>query len=264
MGGVHSIEDVPGSIADSVSGYHWTKITIGASSARTYRLRRTGSPTVYLKIDSAKPKRELDQERRVLGWLEGKLPVPRVLKFDHDEQTDFLLLSEVPGTNAAELVGHLDKPQIVVLLSNGLKMVHGLSTEGCPFERSLDSVIQEADFNVKNGLVREDDFDQERKGKTANNLFRDLLESRPSDEDLVFTHGDYCLPNVIINANEVTGFVDLHRAGVGDRYRDIALAVRSIKSNLGDGYDRLFFEEYGLREVDQRKIEYYQLVDEFF
>ncbi len=258
------MEEVPRSIADSISGYVWTRITIGASSARTYCLRRRGAPTLYLKIDCAEPRRELHQERLVLEWLAGRLAVPRVLNFDHQEQTDFLLLSEVPGTNAVESTGYLNKAQIVVLLAQGLKTVHNVGAQNCPFDRSLNRVVEEAKFNVDNGLVREDDFDQKRKGRTAKDLFGDLLKTRPSSEDLVFTHGDYCLPNVILNDHSVSGFVDLHRAGVGDRYRDIGIAVRSIKRNLGNGYDRLFFDEYGLREIDQGKIEYFQLVDEFF
>ena len=41
----------------------------------------------------------------------------------------------------------------------------------------------------------------------------DLLRKRHDEEDLVFTHGDYCLPNVIIDGEEVAGFVDWGRAG---------------------------------------------------
>lgn len=73
-----------------------------------------------------------------------------------------------------------------------------------------------------------------------------LLAVRPAEEDLVFTHGDPSLPNVILEASEltgfVTGFVDVGRAGVGDRYRDLALAARSLAYNWGEAWVPLFFE----------------------
>ena len=41
------------------------------------------------------------------------------------------------------------------------------------------------------------------------------------DSDLVFTHGDYCAPNILVGAaplHTVTGVVDWGYAGVADRW----------------------------------------------
>ncbi|WP_078546880.1 phosphotransferase [Litchfieldia alkalitelluris] len=75
---------------------------------------------------------------------------------------------------------------------------------------------------------------------------------------------DYCLPNIIVNKDRISGFIDLGRAGVADKYQDLALAVRSITSKLGEEYIQSFFEEYGIAEINEEKLEYYQLLDEFF
>ncbi|CAF1629466.1 unnamed protein product [Adineta ricciae] len=71
--------------------------------------------------------------------------------------------------------------------------------------------------------------------------FKELISHAP-DEDLVFTHGDYCLPNIIFDDNEcrAIGFVDLGCAGIADRYHDIALGLWSIQYNLGDGFREIF------------------------
>ena len=92
----------------------------------------------------------------------------------------------------------------------------------------------------------------------------ELLSTRPSIEDLVFTHGDYCLPNVLLLGGELTGFVDWGRAGVADLYKDIALVLRSLEKNTGEDLADMFFEAYGLSSRDADRVEYYKLLDEFW
>jgi aminoglycoside phosphotransferase len=99
---------------------------------------------------------------------------------------------------------------------------------------------------------------------TASQVLDLLQQDRPPENDLVFNHGDYCLPNVIIQNDQVSGFVDLGRAGVSDRYNDLAIASRSIKYNLGPKYEVLFFEYYGMGKVNPDKIAYYRMMDELF
>ena len=251
--------ELPHSFNSIINGYTWNRVTIGESSARTYCLQRNDQPTLYLKVDKKQPGRELLAEKRILEWLSGKLPVAEVLVFDEDEddESDYLLISAIPGTNAADLCGSINDIGLVTLLAEGLRMIHGIAIDNCPFDRSLDRVIETAAYNVKNNLVDEDDFDDIRRGRKAEELFKELISLKPPDEDLVFTHGDYCLPNIMIYQKQISGFIDLHRAGIADRYKDIALAVRSIGRNLGPGLEQEFLNAYGVAEPDYKKIEYY-------
>ena len=255
---------LPRSFNDFVSGYTWNQVTIGKSSANTYCLQCSHHPSIFLKVDKKWPRRELLEEKQVLEWLSGKLPVATVILFDEDDKNDYLLISGIPGADAANLVGNIDNAELVILIAKGLRMIHRVPFDDCPFERSLDRVIATAEFNVKHKLVNEGDFNEVRRGKTAEELYKELIRLRPQDEDMVFTHGDYCLPNIMIHQQEIAGFIDLHRAGIADRYRDIALAIRSIRSNIGTGHEQTFFKECGITEPDIHKIEYYMLLDEFF
>ncbi len=63
---------------------------------------------------------------------------------------------------------------------------------------------------------------------------------------------------------QLSGFIDLGRVGIADRYQDLELAVRSLPLNFGPSWEPLLWEAYGLKEVDVAKIEFYQLLDEFF
>ncbi len=95
-------------------------------------------------------------------------------------------------------------------------------------------------------------------------MFQELLATKPANEDLVFTHGDYCLPNIIINNGDISGFIDWGRGGIADRYQDLALAARSLAYNFDAEWIKLLFKEYGIENIDYSKIEYYKLLDEFF
>ena len=200
-----------------------------------------------------------------MRWLQGKLPVPEVIEFVKDARNEYLVLSEIPGENCVEAMEALDYDRITFLLAQGLRTIHSLDIQVCPFDERIEAKLDNARFNVNNNLVDEDDFDKERRGIATGMEILHALEDHPPPEDaLVFTHGDYCLPNVLVKQNKISGFVDLDRAGISDRYNDLAIASRSIRDNLGERYERFFFEYYGVTRVDERKISYYRLMDELF
>ena len=72
------------------------------------------------------------------------------------------------------------------------------------------------------------------------------------------------MPNILLQNSEISGFIDLSRAGVADRYNDLAIASRSVRYNLGPDFEDLFFEYYDLDQVDEDKIAYYRMMDELF
>ena len=78
--------------------------------------------------------------------------------------------------------------------------------------------------------------------------------------------------NIFLKDNEVSGFIDLGAAGIGDKWRDIALCYRSLKHNVDgtwgskiypDVNPDLLLEELGI-EPNNEKIRYYILLDELF
>jgi aminoglycoside phosphotransferase len=142
-------------------------------------------------------------------------------------------------------------------------MIHNLPITDCPFDARLDYKIELAEKMLKNGLVDERDFDEIRQGRTPKDLFRELIESKPDSEDLVFTHGDYCLPNIILENGKLNGFIDWGNAGSADRYQDIALLARSITYNFGAEWTEVLFAILGIKP-DAQKIHFYTLLDEFF
>lgn len=256
--------DIPLEIARRIGSFDSTEIAIGCSAARTFRLNPRIGNNSYLKVVDVKDGKYLREEYHRLHWLQGKLPVPQVLDYVRAGESEFLWTSEIQGDHAADPVFANRLPDLVRLLAKGLQTIHRVDIADCPFDCKVATRIQEAERNMVHGLVDEADFDPKRQGMRAGDLFQQLVDTIPHSEDLVFTHGDYCLPNIIVVGDELGGFVDWGRAGVADRYQDVALAVRSLTSNVGREWAELFLKEYGLADPNLLKIEWYQLLDEFF
>ena len=245
---------------------HAKAIVIGASRAQVYRLSDAVRPVSFLKVSPRDELVTLADDAARLRWLADRLPVARVLSYHEDATHSYLLTSAVPGVDAATLSERLetDTRHLVRLLAQGLRQIHAVNPTNCPFDHRLAREVEHARLQALRGLVNEADFDPERQTRSALDLFDELLATMPKDEDLVLTHGDYCLPNIMIEGNRLSGFIDLGRAGISDRYRDLALARRSLIRNCGEEWVDLFFSEYGLPQPDEEKLAFYQLLDEFY
>ena len=246
-------------------------VVIGESRAQIFRLYDSAGPVSYLKIepcvdDGTRQQETLASRAERLRWLVDRLPVPQVLVYHEDLAHRYLLTTAIPGEDIATLATETDTDTglLVHLLGEGLRQVHSVPIGDCPFDHRLTAEIARVRERVALGLVEEDNFEPEWLGLSAERLFDMLLDSIPSDEDVVITHGDYCLPNILIDGDQVSGFIDLGAAGVGDRYRDLALAQRSLLRNCGPGWDEAFFAAYGLAEPDEGKLIFYLMLDEFY
>jgi aminoglycoside phosphotransferase len=227
-------------------------VVIGESGAQVYRLWDEREPISFLKIGPRTGLTTLAADAARLTWLANRLPVPQVLAYHEDEQHCYLLTSVIPGVDTATLAERPDTDitQVVRLLAAGLRQIHAVPAVDCPFDYRLPREIERVRVRIERGLLDERGFGGRWEGYTVDNLFAELLATAPVDEDLVLTHGDYCLPNILLDGDKLSGFVDLGRAGVGDRYRDLALARRSLIRNCGAAWVPRFFVEYGLSQPD--------------
>ena len=157
----------------------------------------------------------------------------------------------------------LGPEQIIEITFAALRRLHALDARDCPFDHRLSNRIALARARTEAGAVDEDDFDDERVGRTPADVLPELLARRPRAEDLVVTHGDACLPNLMADNGRFSAFVDCARLGVADRHQDLALASWSIGHNLGMQWIDPFLKRYG-GTIDPERIEYYRLLDEFF
>jgi aminoglycoside phosphotransferase len=256
-------------LADAI----WQPVTIGMSGAQVHRVVAPGQPARYLKAASGPRVAELRAERDRLTWLRSRLPVPTICGWAEqgagEQWRGWLLLTEAPGLMACDpaVMGAGDRQRLVTALAEGLRQIHHLPIVGCPFDARLDQRLSQAEWVIRAGIADEEAV-REGLGVGAVELLRRLIATRPAEPaaDLVVTHGDYCLPNVLLDplSFHLTAYLDWGRAGVADRYQDLAIGTRSVRHNLGAAWAAPFLAAYGLSPLDQERLAWYETLDELF
>ena len=243
----------------------WTENGIGRSGARVLV-----SDDSVLKIQPASARTE--REVILLRWLEGRLPAPRVIACEQSDGYSYLLMTRITGKMACDEM-YLDQPKLLLSrLAEAIQMTWAVDIADCPVMRTPEMMLREARKRVEDGLVDRDDADP---GTYGPNGFRDpealleWLEGHVPPMDPVFSHGDFCLPNVLLNERGVSGLIDLGDAGVSDRWRDLALCHRSLRHNVDGTYGKVrpghdadgLFDLLGVPK-DPEKLKWYLLLDE--
>lgn len=220
---------------------------------------------VVLKIELSSSYSNM--EITMMKWLQNKLPVPKIIEFSTYDGYNYLLMSKIDGVMSCDKY-YLDKrEELVHLLAEGLKILWKVDTKECPHINDIENKLKLARIRIDNNLIDIEDCEPETFSengfKDVEALYKFLVDNRPN-QDLVFSHGDYCLPNIFLKNHSVSGFIDLGNCGIADKWQDIALCVRSLEHNLGNkNYIDLLFEELAI-ERDDNKIKYYILLDELF
>lgn len=163
----------------------------------------------------------------------------------------------------------------IKLLAEGLRRLWSVDISSCLYTNSTDNKLKNVEMNVRNNLCNMEDAEPGTYGANGFDNPAQLLQwlkDNKAIEEFVFSHRDYCLPNIFVKENRINGFIDLGRSGVADKYQDIALCYRSLQHNFvgvygGKRYGNfnaiILFDELEIIP-DWDKIKYYILLDELF
>jgi aminoglycoside 3'-phosphotransferase-1 len=278
---------LPACMDGLVRGYEWARITGGEGGGAVYRLHRGGrvgrggnassggSGSLYLKYGRGAIANDITDEMVRLRWMAdrflvgGRRMVPEVRHFVASGNEAWLLMTEVPGRTARRVlneegtdrVGIVDS--LVDALGGFLRQLHALPIESCPFNSDHRLRLSQARERLAAGLIDGDDFDDEHAGWTAAQVWDQLTGLLPIAVDPVVTHGDLSLDNVLIDGGAVVGVVDVGRAGIADRYQDLAILAKGV-GEFDDSLRERLFASYGIAVPDQRKLRFHAVLDEFF
>ena len=195
---------------------------------------------LYLKTA---PRGSLRREAEMTAFFCGKGLAAEVLRYESLDR-DWLLTRAVPGEDCT-FRGYLEDPKrLSALLGEKLRMLHEVSTAGCPVTDHTGAYLPAVAEGQARG--RFDGSYYHREGLTEAAARRTVQETAPLLKNEVLLHGDYCLPNVMLEDWRFSGFIDLDHGGIGDRHIDLFWGAWSLGFNLGtDEWRDRFLDAYG-------------------
>jgi kanamycin kinase len=214
--------------------------------ARVYFIDKDGG--YYLKTAS---KGALSREAELTRYFHGKKLAPDVLAYISHKR-DFMLTERVRGEDMT-FRKYLDEPKKLCELSGALlRELHEADFSACPVQNHTARYIETAKKNREKGLY---DLSFAPEFKTADEAYSYLTANAHLLKNEVLLHGDYCLPNVMLDNWSFSGFIDVGNGGVGDRHVDLFWGVWTLEFNLGtDEYRRRFLDAYGRDKIEEEKL----------
>lgn len=232
---------LPDELRALVRDYTHVRHPYEESNAEIYILSCGSNPRLYLKIREDKTQR-LEAEYLMLKWIDQRVPTPEPLYYNRLDSTEFLLTTEVAGTPTYQ-VDPSEREFAVVILAETLRRIHRVNPAGCPVDNRITNRVE--------NLV-------------SNDVDVSSLGDWKPEEVPCFTHGDYCLPNIIVKEGVLSGVIDWDYAGIADPYADLVSCLWSIRYNYKEEtveLVQLFLETYGV-VPDPVKLDYYQRLNE--
>ena len=152
----------------------------------------------------------------------------------------------------------------VEIIAHGIGLVHAVSIEDCPFVADWTRRVAEGEARAQAGLIDESDFDEDTRGRSLDDILRELKSFPPLPDVTCFTHGDACLQNFLAHEGLLSGVVDFGRAGIAHPAQDWALALRSVRDDLGPDAEELFWRHVPPNCAYKALLRRFRLLDELF
>lgn len=199
-------------------------------------------------------KSSLEREAVMTKYFHDKGLAAEVLAYMSEER-DWLLTVKIQGDDCT-MVKYLEQPtRLCDLLAERLAMLHAVDHSDCPIQNHTEIYLAHADHSFhtssynKNHLLDSFGYHNVEEAWAIVESRKHLLKTD------TLLHGDYCLPNIILNDWQFGGFIDFDSSGVGDRHVDIFWGIWSLAFNLKTNkYRERFINAYGRYKIDEEML----------
>ena len=168
---------------------------------------------------------------------------------------DWLLTARVVGEDCTHGQYLEDPKRLCDTIATQLRALHELDFSGCPVADRMESYLSLAEENYLSGNYDSSHFPDSFGYRSAEEAWAVLQAGKGEFRREVLLHGDYCLPNIMLDDWRFSGFIDLGNGGVGDRHVDLFWGAWTLGFNLHtDAYRDRFLDAYGRELVDEDRL----------
>lgn len=202
----------------------------------------------YLKCSG---KGMLEKEYKMTEYFFSKGIGAEVLNYISEEK-DWLLTTAVAGEDCVHEEYLKNPKRLCDTIAQELRKLHETDYSDCPVQNRTEEYLAEAEKNYLTGNYDKSQFEDGFGYRSAKEAYGVLTAEKDALQSKVLLHGDYCLPNIILNQWELSGFIDVGCGGVGDRHIDIFWGIWTLWFNLKtDKYRGRFLDAYGRDKADE-------------
>ena len=213
--------------------------------ARVYFIDRDGG--YYVKRS---PAGTLAAEAKMTSYFHSKGLGAQVLHYSTGE-VDWMMTSRVAGEDCTHAMYRAEPERLCDLLAQKLRELHEMDAGDCPVQDRMSGYLALAEDNYRTGNYDKSAFPDSFGYRTADEAYAVLQAGRGALKNEVLLHGDYCLPNIMLDGWRFSGFIDVGNGGIGDRHVDLFWGAWTLWFNLKtNAYRDRFFDAYGRDKVD--------------
>lgn len=214
--------------------------------ARVYLIDKDGG--YYLKTCGAGT---LKREAEMTAYFHKKGIGAEVLTYLSQASADWLLTAAVSGEDCTHGQYLAEPKRLCDTIAERLRWLHEVDFSDCPIQNRNAEYLALAEQNYRTGNYDQTAFPDSFGYRTAEEAYRVLDAGRSAFQSDVLLHGDYCLPNIMLDHWKLSGFIDVGNGGVGDRHIDLFWGVWTLWFNLKtDQYASRFLDAYGRDRVN--------------
>ena len=197
------------------------------------------------------PKNSLSDEVDLTKYFHAKGLGTEVLEYASFEN-DWMLTKKVIGEDCTFQM-YLDDPKRLCDTTAALlRRLHETDFLNCPVKDRSSTYVKTVTDNYTNGTYDKSAFPDSFGYKSAKDAWDVAGKYMYDLKNDTLLHGDYCLPNIMLDNWKFSKFIDLGNGGVGDRHIDIFWGIWTLFFNLKTNeYASRFIDAYGRNLIDK-------------
>lgn len=183
----------------------------------------------------------LQHEALMAGWFYKQGLGAEIISYISEKQ-DYMLTRAAKGEDCLAFLDHPEK--LCDILAGAMRMLHSISIPDLPLSVSYENcqtALESGRGNYDSSILMPRFMIASKE-----EAWEIMQENKHRLKCDTLIHGDFCLPNIMVENGKFTCFIDLAMAGMGDKHVDLYWALWSLQHNLRtEKYTDYFLDLYG-------------------